>query len=178
MGNLSVSVAANVYTDDDGGDRSGTSLNGSLTYDLGAVAISAAIDNRSGLTDASASDGGDDDSPLYGIGAQFDLAGVDTRVAYEKNTDEDVEVSLMSLTGVYSFGQSFVYGVAQNVSGDQTADVTAALGSTADDDSITQYNIGYGYSFTDNASIVFETSDLGAVEDEGNGYSATVYFGF
>jgi predicted porin len=181
MGNLSASVGANVYDDGDDGTRSGTTVHGSISYDLGVVALSAAYDNGGGLT-------GNDEEPFYGVGAQFDLAGVDTRITYESDSDPDTEVDMLSITGIYSYGPGYVYGVAQSVSGDTADDIGQLLNiekpagtdnfDTNADDSITQYNVGVAYNVTDNMTVYAEATRFGRSDDAGDQNSIGVNVSF
>jgi hypothetical protein len=180
MNGFTAAAAVNTYDDLSGGTKSGTSVNGSITYDAGVATLSAAYDSNGGEATPN-------DEPFYGVGAQFDLAGVDTRVTYEKDTNENTEVTLTSVTGIYSVGALTYYGSVQEVSGDQQADVTNTLQAseanfyatpTADSDSVTQYTAGVSYAIADNASIILETTRYGAVDDAGDQNSISVFVGF
>jgi predicted porin len=181
MGNLTANIGANVYDDGDDGTRSGTTVHGSLTYDLDVVALSAAYDNGGGLT-------GNDEEPFYGLGAQFDLAGVDTRIAYESDSDPDTEVDMLSITGIYSYSSGYLYGVAQSISGDTSADINTLLtvenpagtdtADTGTDDSVTQYNVGAAYNVTDNMTVYVEATRFGRSDDAGDQNSIGVNVSF
>jgi hypothetical protein len=166
MNNLSVQVGANAYDDDDTAG-SGTSVNAGVVYDLGAVALSAAYDNRAGL------DTGDD--ALYGFGLQTSLGGANVHATYEEDSADDV--TLMSLTSTYSTGDLYFYGVVQNVDGDDVAALQNVV-TAAGDDSVTQTNFGVGYTIADNISVYAEATRQGQDNDEGDQNSLSVFVGF
>jgi hypothetical protein len=166
MDSLSVQIGANAF-DDGNTQGSGTSVNAGVVYDLGAVALSAAYDNRAGL------DTGDD--ALYGFGLQTSLGGANVHATYEEDSADDV--TLMSLTSTYSTGDLYFYGVVQNVDGDDVAALQNVV-TAAGDDSVTQTNFGVGYTIADNISVYAEATRQGQDNDEGDQNSLSVFVGF
>jgi hypothetical protein len=166
MNGVTVQLGANAY-DDASEQGDGTSVNGSIVYDLGNVSLSAAVDNRGGL------DTGDD--TLYGLGVATSLGGANIHATYEEDTA--AEVTLMSLTSTYSVDSWYFYGVAQSVSGDDEAALQNVV-TAAGDDSVTQLNFGVGYSIMDNVTVYAEATRQGQDNDAGDQNSLSVFVSF
>jgi hypothetical protein len=171
MGSVSAAVGINTSDDADDATRSGSSIHGSLAYDLGAGTLSFAFDDQG--REAAETSG-----EFYGVAFQTELGGVDTRVSYEKDTSEDSEVTMTALAGIYSVGKVTFTGAIQSVSGDDVNDVSVKVGETVDSDSVTQTNVHVGYQIADNMSVYLENTQLGAVDNEGDQTSLNVFVGF
>ena len=94
------------------------SLIGALIYDLGAVTLRAAYDNRGSVLDEDTNYESED--PIYGVSATFDLTdALEVSVSYrEQENVDNSSVEATAIGAVYDYGQGDIYGTLQDVSPD------------------------------------------------------------
>ena len=173
LGPLSFAVNASTYNDED--DRTGTTLGGSLVYDLGAATLKASYNDRGGEAE---NKGGDE--AFYGVALEFAVADVDLGVSYITDTNPAAEGDALGVSASYNYGAGSIYAAAQNLNFDSVADAQAAFDddSAETDDSFTEILAGVTYTVSDNMDVFFEVLRTGREDGAGDatGVGVNAYF--